>query len=67
MAERTVEVDIEERSVPVHVMSTMGLDQMGPEFEQFMEKIMPARQKRRRLPVPQARIRGSVPVRPGPA
>jgi ATP-dependent HslUV protease ATP-binding subunit HslU len=54
LAERTVDVHVEERAVPVHVMSTMGLDQMGPEFEQFMEKIMPGRTKRRRLPVPQA-------------
>lgn len=54
MAERTVEVEVHERAVPTHVMTTMGLDQMGPEFEQFMERVMPARQKRRRLPVPQA-------------
>jgi ATP-dependent HslUV protease ATP-binding subunit HslU len=32
----------------------MGLDQMGPEFEQFMERIMPSRSHRRRMPVPQA-------------
>ncbi len=54
LAERSVDVNVEERAVPVHVMSTMGLDQMGPEFEQFMERIMPGRTKRRRVPVPQA-------------
>ena len=54
LSERSVEVVTDERGMPTHVMSTMGLDQMGPEFEQFMEKVMPARQKRRRLPVPQA-------------
>jgi ATP-dependent HslUV protease ATP-binding subunit HslU len=51
LAERTVEVTVEERAVPVHVMSNMGLDQMGPEFEQFMERLMPARGRHRRLPV----------------
>ncbi len=54
LSEHTVEVAIEERAVPGHVMSTMGLDQMGPEFETFMERIMPRRTRRRRLPVPQA-------------
>jgi ATP-dependent HslUV protease ATP-binding subunit HslU len=54
LVERTVEVQVEERSVPTHVMSNMGLDQMGPEFEQLLERVMPARGKRRRLPVPDA-------------
>jgi ATP-dependent HslUV protease ATP-binding subunit HslU len=54
LAERTIEITIPERAVPVHVMSNMGLDQMGPEFEQFMERIMPPRSRRQRLPVPQA-------------
>ena len=40
--------------MPGHVMTNMGLDQMGPEFEQFMERIMPPRSRRQRLPVPQA-------------
>jgi len=54
LAERTIEVAISERAVPGHVMSTMGLDQMGPEFEHFMERVMPPRTRRQRLPVPQA-------------
>jgi ATP-dependent HslUV protease ATP-binding subunit HslU len=35
-------------------MTVMGLDQMGPEFEQFMEKIMPRNSRRQRLSVPKA-------------
>ncbi len=54
LAERSVELTVEERAVPMHVMSNMGLDQMGPEFEQFMERIMPPRGRRRRIPVPEA-------------
>ncbi len=54
LMERTIEVTISERAVPGHVMSTMGLDQMGPEFEHFMERVMPPRTRRQRLPVPQA-------------
>lgn len=54
LAERTIEVAVEQRGIPPHVLSTMGLDQMGPEFEQFMERMMPARTRRQRLPVPEA-------------
>jgi ATP-dependent HslUV protease ATP-binding subunit HslU len=54
LSERTIEVTLDERSVPNHVMTNMGLDQMGPEFEQFVERLMPARRKRRRVPVPEA-------------
>ncbi len=54
LAQRMIEVAIPERAVPTHVMATMGLDQMGPEFEQFMERIMPHHTKRQRLPVPEA-------------
>ena len=54
LSERTIDVSVSERGVPVHVMSNMGLDQMGPEFEQFMERVMPPRNRRQHLPVPQA-------------
>ncbi|MGE0479799.1 MAG: ATP-dependent protease ATPase subunit HslU [Phycisphaerae bacterium] len=54
LGEHTVEVAIDERTVPEHVMSRMGLDQMGPEFETLFERVMPRRTKRQRLPVPQA-------------
>jgi len=54
LAERTIEVSIEERSVPVHVMGAMGLDQMGPEFEQFMERVMPPRSRRKKAPLGEA-------------
>jgi ATP-dependent HslUV protease ATP-binding subunit HslU len=54
LAERTIEITTPERAIPVHVMTNMGLDQMGPEFEQFMERIMPPRSRRQRLPVPEA-------------
>lgn len=54
LAERSVDVTVDERAVPSHVMANMGLDQMGPEFEQLMERVMPGRTRRRRLPVPEA-------------
>jgi ATP-dependent HslUV protease ATP-binding subunit HslU len=54
LEDRTVEIELEERSVPMHVMSTTGLDQMGPEFEKLMERIMPPRTRRRRAPIREA-------------
>ena len=54
LADRLVEVEFEEHSVPRHVLATTGLDQMGPEFERLMERMMPPRVRRRRLPVPEA-------------
>ena len=53
-AERLIEVQVEEKAVPIHVMSNIGLDQMGPDFEKLMERVMPTRSRRQRLPVPQA-------------
>jgi len=52
--EHLVEVSVAERGISNHMMSTMGLDQMGPEFEQLMERVMPPRNRRQRLPAPQA-------------
>lgn len=54
LTERTIEVSMTERTWPPHIATQMGLDQMGPEFEQLLERVMPARQRRLRLPVPQA-------------
>ncbi len=54
LKERLVEVGVEEKAVPVHVMTNMGLDQMGPELEAFFERVNPTRQKRKRLPLPAA-------------
>ncbi|HPC23335.1 MAG TPA: ATP-dependent protease ATPase subunit HslU, partial [Phycisphaerae bacterium] len=54
LEDRTVEIELEERAVPLHVMSTTGLDQMGPEFEKLMERIMPPRTRRRRAPISEA-------------
>lgn len=55
LGERTIEVTLSERGVPGHVLSTMGIDQLGPEFEQFMERIIPRHVKRQRLPIAQGR------------
>ncbi|MFO0837020.1 MAG: ATP-dependent protease ATPase subunit HslU [Phycisphaerae bacterium] len=52
--ERMVEVVIDEPSVSDHVLRQMGLDQMGPDVLQLMERVWPKNAKRQRLPLPQA-------------
>ncbi|MBK8915660.1 MAG: ATP-dependent protease ATPase subunit HslU [Phycisphaerales bacterium] len=54
LPERMIDVAVEERGPAVNVMSHMGLDQMGPEFEQMFERLMPRQTRRQRLPLPQA-------------
>lgn len=54
LPDRSVDVQIEERTVPVHVLSNMGIDQMGPEFRGMLENLMPRQSRRQRLPVEQA-------------
>jgi len=54
LAERSVEVAFEDRSSTFHLLNVTGLDQIGPEFEQLLERAMPPRARRTRLPVPKA-------------
>ncbi|MCC6360677.1 MAG: ATP-dependent protease ATPase subunit HslU [Phycisphaerales bacterium] len=53
--DRMVEVSVEERAVSMHAVSSLGLDQMGPEFEKLFERVMPTRQRRQRVTVADAR------------
>ena len=52
--DRLIEVTLRERGMPPHVITGVGLDQLGPEFEQFMERLLPQRTRRQRMPVRQA-------------
>jgi len=55
LEEREIEISVEEKTMPVNVLSNVGLDQMEPEMQNFFEKLMPSRQARRRLHVREAR------------
>jgi ATP-dependent HslUV protease ATP-binding subunit HslU len=52
---KMVEMQVEERAVPVGVLATGGFDELGPEFQQMLEKILPSRQQQRYLPIKEAR------------
>ncbi len=53
--DRVVEITVETRSGPVGIMTSFGMDQLDPEMQNFMERLIPAQPKRRSLPIRQAR------------
>ncbi len=53
--DRDVEVIAEEKAVPVGMMAMGGFDQIDPEMQNFLEKLIPQQQKSRRLPLREAR------------
>ncbi|MEZ6049555.1 MAG: ATP-dependent protease ATPase subunit HslU, partial [Planctomycetaceae bacterium] len=55
LEEKQVELHIEQRQAPVHVMSNVGMDQMDMDLQSMFEKIMPRQSKTRQLTVKDAR------------
>jgi ATP-dependent HslUV protease ATP-binding subunit HslU len=55
MEERMVELNVEQRAVPVQIFSNMGMEQMDVDFQNMFEKIMPKQAQQRQLPIGEAR------------
>ncbi len=55
LEERTVEINIDQKAVPVHVFSNMGLEQMDVDFQQMFEKLIPKNAQQRQVPLRDAR------------
>ncbi len=55
LEDRKVEINVEEKAMPVNIFSNIGLEQMEPEMQNFFERIMPTRTARRRASVAEAR------------
>ncbi|MBI3834509.1 MAG: ATP-dependent protease ATPase subunit HslU [Planctomycetes bacterium] len=55
LEDRVVEVTVQGRQAPVGIMATMGVDQVDPDVQSFLERIMPSPTKARSLPVRAAR------------
>jgi ATP-dependent HslUV protease ATP-binding subunit HslU len=53
--DRDVEITAEEKAVPVGMMATIGADQLGPEMQDFFERLIPQQSKTRRMPLREAR------------
>jgi ATP-dependent HslUV protease ATP-binding subunit HslU len=55
LEDRTIELELEEKSMPTGIAAIMGGDQMDPQFQDMLSKLMPSQQKSRRLTVAEAR------------
>jgi len=55
MEDAPIELRIDEKPVPVGMFATVGSDQLGPEFQNLIEQIMPSQSRPRRVPVREAR------------
>lgn len=55
LEDRTVELSVEQRAVPVQVFSNMGLEQMDIDFQNMFEKLIPRENRERSVKVSEAR------------
>jgi ATP-dependent HslUV protease ATP-binding subunit HslU len=55
MEDRLVELNIEQKAVPVQIFSNLGMEQMDVDFQNMFERIMPRQTQQRQLPLREAR------------
>src|SRR5262245_8590254 len=55
LEDRTVELNVEQKVVPVQVFSNMGMEQMDVDFQNMFERILPKQNQQRQLTVKEAR------------
>jgi ATP-dependent HslUV protease ATP-binding subunit HslU len=55
LEERQVELNIEQKAVPVQIFSNLGMEQMDVDFQNMFERIMPKQAQQRQIPLREAR------------
>jgi ATP-dependent HslUV protease ATP-binding subunit HslU len=55
LEDRTVELTIEQKAVPVQILTNLGMEQMDVDFQNMFEKIMPKQSQQRQIPIKEAR------------
>src|SRR5207302_4382899 len=55
LEDRPVELNVEQKAVPVQIFSNLGMEQMDVDFQNMFEKIMPKQNQNRQLPIKEAR------------
>ncbi len=55
LEDRPVELNIEQKAVPVQIFSNLGMEQMDVDFQNMFERIMPKQAQQRQIPVREAR------------
>jgi ATP-dependent HslUV protease ATP-binding subunit HslU len=55
LEEKLVELNVEQRAVPVQIFSNLGMEQMDVDFQNMFEKLMPKQAQNRKIPLREAR------------
>src|SRR5438477_8570865 len=55
LEDRLVELNVEQRAVPVQIFSNLGMEQMDVDFQNMFEKIMPKQNQNRQVSIKEAR------------
>jgi ATP-dependent HslUV protease ATP-binding subunit HslU len=55
LEERMVELNLEQRAVPVQIFSNLGMEQMDVDFQNMFERFMPKQNQQRKLTIREAR------------
>ncbi len=55
LEDKMVELNIEQKAVPVQIFSSMGMEQMDVDFQNMFEKMMPKQQQNRQITLKEAR------------
>jgi ATP-dependent HslUV protease ATP-binding subunit HslU len=55
LEDRTVEISLEQKQIPVQIFSNLGMEQMDVDFQNMFERIMPKQSQQRQVPIRDAR------------
>jgi ATP-dependent HslUV protease ATP-binding subunit HslU len=55
LEDRTVELNVEQRAVPVQIFSNLGMEQMDVDFQSMFERLMPRQSQQRQMTIREAR------------
>jgi ATP-dependent HslUV protease ATP-binding subunit HslU len=55
LEDKLVELNVEQKVVPVQIFSNLGMEQMDVDFQSMFEKIIPKQNQQRQLPIREAR------------
>jgi ATP-dependent HslUV protease ATP-binding subunit HslU len=55
LEDRLVELNVEQKAVPVQIFSNLGMEQMDVDFQNMFERLMPRQAQQRQVPLREAR------------
>jgi ATP-dependent HslUV protease ATP-binding subunit HslU len=55
LEDKLIELNVEQKAVPVQIFSNLGMEQMDVDFQSMFERIMPKQSQQRQIPLREAR------------